>query len=355
MSESLNHFAAPRRRPITSSSVGLVLVTLIGCGEEPTAPMVEAPAPTSTPAAIGRWITRAPYPGSILYAASASVTDPATLRSVLYVVGGSPDHGIGHTTKAVKAYVANTNVWQSKAPYPLPVRRTNGAVEIGGKIYVSGGESRRLDQSGDFYRVEPLNRLYVYNPGSNTWTRRRDMPRRSSLGVSGTLGGKLYVATMCHAKQFCLDDDLDAGALWRYDPASNTWALLGPTPHPPQAGGFIGGRLYLVDRNGLVDAYDPATNAWSAGGPTGPMSFCEAPTFTTFQAKLYIVGCSDGDPVRVLIFDPKAGSWSTAATPGVAGFFGSQWTLSRIVVNGRPRLELVGGGQSANNRQYIPD
>ena len=255
--------------------------------------------------------------------------------------------------------MANSNVWRSKAPYPLPVRRTNGAVEIGGRIYVSGGETRRWDESAGFYRVDPLNRLYVYDPETNRWSRRRDMNRPTSLGVSGVYGGMLYVATQCHFKQFCFLDDLDAGALWRYNPTSDRWTLLGRTPHPPEAGGFVGGRFYLVDRNGLVDAYDPATDTWSTGGPKGPMTLCRLPSFVSFQARLYVLGCpNDTEPPQLLVFDPAAGSWSEAAAPPVGSLgvevLGRRWVLSRIFRNEQPRLELIGGGRTGNNWQYIP-
>jgi N-acetylneuraminic acid mutarotase len=248
-------------------------------------------------------------------------------------------------------------VWQAKSPYPLPARKTNRAVQIDGKIYVSGGESRRLDEDGGFYRVEPLSRLYVYDPKTNRWARRRDMPRVTSLGVSSAFGGRLYVATACHAKQFCYDDVLDGGALWRYTPSTDRWALLGRTPHQPHAGGFISGRFYLVDHNGAVDIYDPATDTWSVG-PTAPTS-CRTPASTTWRAKLYVVGCfNESGAVLMLMFDPEAGSWSEAAAPPVeppkVEEWGRRWVLNGLFRNGKPRLELVGGGRSENNWQHIP-
>jgi hypothetical protein len=56
------------------------------------------------------------------------------------------------------------------------VRSTNGAAEPDGGIHVSGGFSRRWDESRQVWRLETLKSLYVYNPGANTWVRKRDMP-----------------------------------------------------------------------------------------------------------------------------------------------------------------------------------
>jgi N-acetylneuraminic acid mutarotase len=91
--------------------------------------------------------------------------------------------------------------------------------------------TRRWDEAAGVYRPQSLPPLYVYNPGTNTWTKRRDMPVTSIGGVSGTYGGILYVATR--------------GTLYRYNPSTNQWASLGMTPDHVMfgygAGGFIGG------------------------------------------------------------------------------------------------------------------
>ena len=54
----------------------------------------------------------------------------------------------------------------------------------------------------------------------------------------------------------------------------------------------------------------------------------------------------------MLVLDPAAGSWSQAAAPPVPA--ASLWTLSRVVVNGQARLQLVGGVTPGNNWQFTP-
>jgi hypothetical protein len=196
----------------------------------------------------------------------------------------------------------------------------------------------------------------VYDPATNTWTRKRDMPITSAEGVSGTYKGLLYVATSCFDNIVCGDAD-ERGALWRYNPANNTWVLLRRTPHDPGygGGGFMNGKFHLVDALGDMDIFDVATSTWSTG-PRRPFRFCE-PASAAFEAKLYLVGCRDdldGSGVYpMLVFDPKVGAWAQAAAPPVAAT-GHVWTLSRGVLNGQPRLELIGGTKPGNNWQYVP-
>jgi N-acetylneuraminic acid mutarotase len=327
----------------------LSLVALTACGDEITQPSVsEAPEATTVElaaAAENRWMTRADYPGDIWDATSAAIVNRSTGKTMLYVIGGQPKRfgGPGAITSTVRMYDVSGNLWRVRAPYPVRIASTNGAVVIGGKIYVSGGMTRRWDEAAGVYRSQILPSLYVYNPGTNTWSKRADMPVASIRGVSATYGGMLYVAT--------------GSRLYRYSPSTDQWASLGMTPHDVDygAGGFIGGKFYLVENLGnALDVYDPATNSWSAG-PSRPFRIC-SPAYTASQAKLYLVGCHDDHDFSgnypMLVFDPKAGSWTQAAAPPVNA--DRRWTLSRVVLNGQARLELVGGSRPGNNHQYIP-
>jgi Kelch motif len=328
-----------------------LLLTLVGCRDEmplPTAPAGDQPSANA--AASGTWLSRADYPRDSWYAASASITDPSTLRTTVYVIGGKPvlGGGVGPITDAVRAYDVSANVWRSKARYPVRVEHTNGAVEINGRIYVSGGWTREWDEQRGIWRHAALQSLYVYDPGADQWTRRRDMPVPTVGGLSVVHQGLLYVITPCSQVPNCGPGLPAQGVLWRYNPATDRWVLLAYTPHDTWmvAGGFIGGKLYLVGREGATDIYDPFTGHWSTG-PEAPAAGCGQPS-VTLQARLYILGCRGYDPTT-LVFDPSKGSWTEAAAPPR-----SAGTLSRIYVSGRPALELVGGNRPGNNWQFIP-
>lgn len=340
-----------------SLSVG-ALVLLVACAGDSTGPSVTDTPSAAVSATAASWLSRAGYPLDIWDAASASITNPTTLRTTLYVIGGRPKFfgSAGSVTNAVKAYDVSTNTWRAKAPYPVRVRGSNGAVEINGKIYVSGGFTRRWDEQRSVWRTEVLSSLYVYDPATDQWSRKRDMPFTTAHGVSAAHNGLLYVATPCYDDAVC-GETFEQGALWRYNPATDRWVLLGRTPHDPWTGGggFVAGKFYLVEFLGALDIYDLATGSWSIG-PRIPFRAC-APASTTFQAKLYLVGCrddfDDSGVWPMLIFDPKVGSWSQTVAPPVAAM-GYRWTLTRVFANGHGRLELIGGETPGNNWQYAP-
>ena len=337
---------------------GILLAGALGaCESEPLEPTAEAPPAAVTVAALaGSWTTRADYPFDIFGAVSASVTNSSG-RSTLYVIGGRPvlTAGAGRITDAVRAYDVSANTWRKVAPYPIRIQLANEAVEIDGKIYVSGGFTRRWNEATESYVNQAVRSLYVYDPAANAWTRKRDMPTSTIAGLAAASQGRLYLAGSCASDIDC--NGPVNGGLWRYNPATDRWALLGPTPHNPTGvGGFIGGKLYvLADAPSFtefsqLDIYDPATGQWSSGPHLPFPGFCDLPA-TTFQAKVYLVGCPDGGRRTTLVFDPKVGAWTEAAPPpterGLA-------TLSRVFVNGQARLELVGGARPGNNLQFTP-
>jgi hypothetical protein len=341
------------------TGVALAMFAL-ACASEPTAPEPSDPAAAVAAAGSGSWAKRAAYPVNVLDATGASITDHATSRTTMYVIGGMPKCcGAGLISDAVKAYDATADAWTARAPYPVRVRATNGATEIDGKIYVTGGFTRRWDEQRQVWRLSTLRSLYVYTPSTNTWARKRDMPEATVNGTSVGYRGMLYVATDCYDQSLGCPD-VGGGAVWRYNPATDQWRLFGVRPEREWwdvSGGVIGGKLYLVEEfTGNLDILDLATGTWSSG-PRRPYRACNAAA-TAFQATLYLFGYCDDYPTdpeirdRGLVFDPATGVWSeVAAPPSVAG---ADAALARVFVNGKPRLSLVQGARPDNHYQYTP-
>jgi N-acetylneuraminic acid mutarotase len=176
------------------------------------------------------------------------------LNNIIYSVGGA-----GSGSDTVLAYDVTANTWSSRKSLPSGRDAVNGVSAIGGKLYVTGGAS----PSGPLAKT-----LFVYNPGSNRWVRKADMPEAGGCGAQGVIAGMLYVYSACSGNRF-----------FRYDPATNTWITLLPPPtsHDFGGSGVIGGKLYLVGgqhvENGWyvphaqLDIYDPATDTWTSGTP----------------------------------------------------------------------------------------
>jgi hypothetical protein len=112
--------------------------------------------------------------------------------------------------------------------------------------------------------------------------------------------------------------------------------------YSPYVGGVINGKFYVA-KGTRVRVYDPATNKWSS-----------KPTLTTplgnygavMLSKLYTIS---GTQFRV--YDPATNSVTTlAALPSDRGL----GAAAKVVLNGQPRLEVLGGEGPGNNLQYIP-
>jgi N-acetylneuraminic acid mutarotase len=344
---------------IAPKSLGLALglITLAACRESTTEPE-SARLPTSEPslaaAAAGSWITRAELPNLRERFASTALTN-ASGQSVVYVMGGVTSDGFIPPT--VQAYNVGTNSWSSRAPMPTGLYATNGAGVINGKIYLSGGLRTR--------RGVAHNALYRYDPATNVWIRKSVLPAPGFGGVTGVINNQLYILTGCGAGVECYPSV--ASAFYRYTPATDQWTSL-PIPtstHLQGMGGVIGGKFYVVggnDQLNRLEVYDPATNSWTTKASMPLGQFAAAGRWVggavALGGKLYVFGGLQRDINRNVtavrtanVYNPATNSWTTA-TPMPSSRAGI--VASRVLLNGQPRIEVVGGNQPGTNLQYIP-
>jgi N-acetylneuraminic acid mutarotase len=325
-----------------------VLVTA-GCSDTPTqpgTPMGQETAPDFA-VAVNNWITRADLPSTERNSLAAAVVTNASGQSILYAIGGTTLTG-GSLSK-VQAYNAATNIWTYRASLPVPLYWSNGAGVIKGKIYISGGltNSKRFSSA-----------LYAYDPATNLWSRKRDMPTTTFRGVTGVINDKLYVVTDCDQEN-C--DSFLPVAFYRYDPATDQWTTLTAPPggHAWAMGGVIGGKFYVTggeNSQPQLVVYDPATGQWTRKTPLARLRWLGAGV--ALAGKLYVIGGLADDAegntrvVRtVSVYDPASDAWTTRA-PLPTERFG--FAAGRVLLNGQPRIEVVGGPRPGNNLQYVP-
>jgi len=336
------------------TALALSLLVSAGCSETPTQPETSE-VPTATPefaVATNSWLTKADMFGTTRGSMATATVTNAAGQSVLYAIGGATE--AGGSLSRVQAYNVATNTWTYRAPMPVPLFSTNGAGVIDGKIYVSGGlrQDRHASHIG----------LYMYDPATNTWTRKRDMPTNTWGGVTGVINNQLYVLT-CEREEDCYGGD--PLPLYRYDPATDQWALLAfsPTQDRQPMGAVIGGKLYFtgVDSpfsgpNGRLTVYDPTTNQFTAKAPVPTPRFEGA--YESAGGRLYLFGGrqlnSDGSLTRVQttsVYVAATNTWITKAPiPTARGSL----SASRVFVAGKARIEVVGGSRPGNNLQYVP-
>jgi N-acetylneuraminic acid mutarotase len=319
------------------SGLGGGVFALFACTDHtPTQPGDTGDRPGGSPEfawASNSWQTRAPMPTERHKHAVGVVANSAG-QQIVYVMGGGID---ASDVTAIDAYNYETNTWTRKRA-KFQVSYPNGIGVIGGKLYISGGI---LEIGESFNQVRPD--LYVYDPVADVITRKANMPRSSAGGVTGVIGGKLYVLTPS------CDECADKVSLRfiRYDPATNAWAFLtwAPRQHFQGAGGVINGKFYVTagfDRGNnttALDVYDPATNKWSTRAPM-PRAIGEG-AGTVLNNKLYIVGGGATGGLRdVFAYDPVSNTWSAKAALPTGR---TRLAVATITAFGNSKILAMGG------------
>jgi hypothetical protein len=349
-----------RYRLLLPSLLTLGAFGLAACGEETTQPNTAVDQPTAPQLAVtsNTWLTRRDMPLE-LFEQAAAVVPNAAGQSILYAIGGgkvdSPLPGAPAAMGEVRAYNVATNTWNySKKDMPVARWGMNGAGVIGGKIYVTGGYTN----AG--YRGVTAS-LFVYNTASNTWTQKRNMPAAGGDGVTGVIRGQLYVVTFNYSSS---DPAKWFMNFFRYNPTTNSWTKL---PNPTDystinvGGGVINNKLYLTG-GGRVLEYDPITNRWTQKRPWTqsclPGScYVEGPTVVMLSHLYvfghYVSGRSSG--TGVFIYDPVSDTWDSKPLLTTFSYWDpNRLTAARVFLNGKPRVEVIGGYRPGNNQQYIP-
>ncbi len=183
----------------------------------------------------------------------------AVVGTKLYAIGGFN----GAYLDTVEEYDQVTDTWTTKASLPGPRANLAAAVvNVGGvdKLYAIGGFG---GLSGTIF----YSSVHEYDPATDTWTSKTNMPlERTNLSV-GVVNGKIYVFG---GKSLIGGSEQMNKTVWEYDPGTNIWTLKSLTsfinePRVDMAavvlndkiygiGGTDGGNNVTMD----VEAYDPA-------------------------------------------------------------------------------------------------
>jgi N-acetylneuraminic acid mutarotase len=327
-----------------SHTPGIVLamlgLALAACNEDattqPSTTEVSDQSALAVTAAAGQWVTRADMPSTTRTDLATAMVLNSSGQSILYAIGGRTP--TGGSLSRLQAYNVATNTWSWKASMPAPLFASNGTGVIGGKIYISGG----------FTSPWALNLgFYMYNPATNRWTRKSDPPGTSYRGVTGVINNKLYVATQCEQED-CEPVSTAIGRfLYRYDPATDQWTTLAPPPRYEvglNAGGTIGGKLYVTGGGNKVAVYDPSTDQWTLKTTANQVEGVYAGA--TLGAKLYAFGTG------TFVYDPSTNAWTRLTS--MPSDRPSRMAASRVVLNGKARIEVVGGPRPGNNLAFVP-
>jgi DNA-binding CsgD family transcriptional regulator len=178
----------------------------------------------------------------------------------VYAIGGDTADGV---TGVDEVYDPSTDTWTRRASKPRPVRNVAAAV-LNDLIVVPGG----YDASD-----QVISNVEVYDPQADAWSEVSPLPRPLCAYAIAVLHGKLYLFGGSDGVSY-----LDT--VFVYDPASDTWATGSAMGHARGfcAAAVVGERIYVVggydgqDELAWCEVYEPAREGssdgpWSDGSP----------------------------------------------------------------------------------------
>lgn len=266
---------------------------------------------------------------------------PTARRGLGLAASGGTVFAIGGYSSAtldtVEAYDPSSNTWQTRTNMLYPRYEAGVVTADNGKIYVIGG---------CIYLTCSESSVHEYDPGTDAWAVKESMPTaRGSFGTAVGHNGKIYVMGGWQGTG-------SAGGLAtveEYDPQTNTWATRANMPSIRKyfsAGTASNGKLYAVsglDVNGSItstlDEYDPATDSWVSRAPIPVPSYMSGVVGGS-DGKLYVIG---GNLLNTLtsmtstvqVYDPETNTWTLGPSLNQARYtFGATILSSTIYAIG---------------------
>ena len=285
----------------------------------------------------GTWTRKAdmPTPRFIL---STSV-----VGGKIYAIGGGKDVDLSQEFSIVEEYDPGTDTWIRKAHMPTP-RGDHSASVVNGKIYVIGGYELLNDGTVETFGDAPLvPTVEEYNPVTDTWTKKADMPTlRHGLSTS-VVNGKIYAIGGWTGSS-------TLSTVEEYDPVTDTWIRKAhmPTARHGLSTSVVNGKIYAIggwtygpEIVSTVEEYDPATDKWIPKNdmPTARWYF----STSVMNERIYAIGGAGNGGNKVLsmveVYDPATDTWTQKANMPTP-----RTDLSTSAVNGY--IYAIGGARS---------
>lgn len=197
---------------------------------------------------------------------------------------------------AVQPAASESILWRTLAPMPTP-RYDFGTAVVDGKVYAIGGFS------GSTLAVNEM-----FDPETGSWTEKAPMPTPRALLVVAAVQGKIYAIGGAHWTGPGYDGEYSY-ATEEYDPATDSWSRKSDLPLDPPFGSSLGnafiggtavdGKILVVVFNTETPGttatyeYDPALDAWRTDRAAVPFSYTQFAA-ASLDGRLYVAAISDG-------------------------------------------------------------
>ena len=278
----------------------------------------------------------------------------------VYLIGGNlfenQNGPFGLST--VEVYDPQTNTWERLAEMSTH-RASPGTAVVDGKIYVFGGYNG-IDNRGENFKV--LDVVEMYDPQTDIWVRKQDMPIPRYIFGVGVVADKIYAIGGTNF--------LDLNNPWRfnlvevYDPITDIWAKRAnmPTRRDFLSVEVVGEVIYALGGRGWpqvgnqggpfltnIEEYHPKVNRWKkkADMPNARSSF----STVVVENRIYIIAginrhVRDVEPLATVdIYNPDTEEWSNIP-PMSTG----KWGFGAAVVSGKI---YVFGGKGKKGKESV--
>ena len=229
----------------------------------------------------------------------------------------------------VEMYDPETDAWERKADMPTARAAVSVSV-VDGKIYAIGGSEKKKHQVPRGYGVDvkELPTVEMYDPATDTWTQKADMPtpRETSTCV---VDGKIYAIGGAAATNYKKNKPWRLATVEVYDPATDTWEKVRDMNHARAyaALSVVNGEIYATGGTGWpyiqnrpgpylssVEVFNPKANQWQER--TEMSTPKSEHTASVIDGKIYVMGGhfeEDGEYKNlstIEIYDPATDRWT---------------------------------------------
>ena len=189
--------------------------------------------------------------------ASGSGLSTCVVNGKIYVIGMAEIQPVGGAGRARTAeeYNPDNDTWTQKADMPTPVNNSFVAV-IDGKIYVVGGSMNWA--GGGAGQAGNTQTVMQYDPTTDTWTQKADIPKQQNNSSIAAVGGKIYVigGSEDRAAGGGVGQMGNIQTVEQYDPATDTWTQKTdmPTQRSNPFVAVANGKIYVIGGLGMQQA-----------------------------------------------------------------------------------------------------
>ncbi len=178
------------------------------------------------------------YPKSEYLIARIIEIGAAVVDDKVYIIGGTLNNDVQglEGTSIIEAYDPQTNTWQQLAD--LPTQRTYPyTAVVNGIIYGFGGWY--TEKVGNVGQIKYPIVVEAYDPETDTWTRKKDMPVSRVHPAIGVVDEKIYIIGGSTGWGKAKERWMDRVDI--YEPATDAWeeGPKMPTQRDPYLGGVV--------------------------------------------------------------------------------------------------------------------